>query len=260
MTTSNPVTMLVRRGSERYMKKKEIAFVVCTIIMLFAMVANHIGAASNESKISRIADGLHKHNVEIDEWSLYAKKMVEKKSIEDVKLLTNEHRQYNWSFEQDDHMFKAVGTYVNEKDNVTEKLQFVTTLTNNHSLSYILYEVTGMGSPGNWDKVNNYFSEQSFNIFHDKVTTFTCVKGIVDDKMKVSLYEKINVILNEFDVRPVEKLQEQDFLSISGKTSLWEDFIPTKNGEMNIQTAIRTDGMGENTTLIIGTPIITSEY
>jgi hypothetical protein len=243
------------------MRKKEIAIVAfTTMFIVFTMVTNHIGAEGNEAKISRIAEVMLNQDVQIDKWSLYSKKIVDKKSIKDVKQFVDQHRQYNWAYEQDNEVSKAIGVYVNEKENVTEKLQLVTTLTNNQSQSYILYEVMGEGKQSNWNKVNEYFTKQSFDIFHENVATFACVEGLLDDKMKVSLYEKTIEVLKEFEASPVEKLQEPDFISVSGKTSLWEDFIPTNNDEMNIQIAMRTDGMGTNTTLVIGTPIITSEY
>jgi hypothetical protein len=242
------------------MRKKEIAIVAFTMFIVFTLVANHIGAAENESKISRIAEGMEEQNVQIDKWSLYAKKSVDEKTISEVKHIADLHRQYNWTFEKDNDVFKAIGVFENKEKNVTEKLQILTTLTNDYSQSYILYEARGEGTQNDWNKVNEYFSEQAFDIFHEDVTTFACVIGSIDDKMKFSVYQKSDELLKEFKANPIEQLKEQDFLSVSAKTSVWEDFLPTKNGEMNIQIALRTDGMGDKTTVVIGTPIITSEY
>lgn len=242
------------------MRKKEIAIIAFTMFIVFTLVANHIGAEGNDSKISRIAEGMKKQDVQIDEWSLYSKKNVDNKTISEVKLLTDQHRQYNWTYEQDNDMFKAIGVFVNKEKKVIEKLQILTTLTNNYSQSYILYEVKGEGIQSNWNKVNEYFNKKAFGIFGENVTTFACINGTLDDKMNVGLYQKLNELLNEFEANPVEQLREQNFLSVSAQTSVWEDFIPTNNGEMNIQIALRNDGMGDNTTVVIGTPIITSEY
>ncbi|MGM0875079.1 MAG: YwmB family TATA-box binding protein [Bacillota bacterium] len=242
------------------MRKKEIAIVAFTMFIVFTLVSNHIGAEGNESKISRIAEGMQKQDVQIDEWSLYSKKNVDKKTISEVKLLTDQHRQYTWTYEEDNDVFKAIGVFVNREKNVIEKLQILTALTNNYSQSYILYEVKGEGVQSNWNKINDYFNKQAFDIFNENVTTFACINGTLDDKMKVGLYQKSNELLNEFEANPVEQLREHNFLSVSAKTSVWEDFIPTNNGEMNIQIALRNDGMGDITTVVIGTPIITSEY
>lgn len=259
MTASNPVTMLLRRGSVR-MKVKQIAILAFSMFILFTLVANHIGAVEKESNISRIAEGMEKQGVQINEWTLYAKKNVEQKTIANVKQMAGQYRQYNWTFEKDEDVFKAIGIFKNKEKNMTEKLQILTTLTKDYSQSYILYEVKGMGNQSSWEGLEDDFSKKSFDIFQETVTTFACVNGLLDDKINLSLVEKSKQFLKEFKANPIEQLQEQDFLSVSGKTPLWEDFIPTNNNEMNIQIALRTDGMGDKTTVVIGTPIITSEY
>lgn len=58
----------------------------------------------------------------------------------------------------------------------------------------------------------------------------------------------------------MESLNEQRFVSISGFTNDWDHSIKTKNGKMNIQISLRSAGMGERTTVTVGTPIITTEY
>jgi TATA-box binding len=242
------------------MRKKQIAILAFTMFILFTLVANHIGAVEKESNISRIAEGMEKQGVQIDDWSLYAKKNVDQKTIGEVKQMVGQYRQYNWTFEKDDDVFKAIGVYDNKEKRLTEKLQILTTLTNDYSQSYILYEVKGESAQTSWENVDEYFNKQSFDIFQENVTTFACAGGLIDDNINLSLVQKSKQLLKEFKADPIEKLEEQDFLSISAKTPLWEDFIPTNNEEMNIQIAIRTDGMGDKTTVVIGTPIITSEY
>ena len=242
------------------MKKREIAIVVLTIFILCSVIATHIGAEGNESKIALIAEGMEKQNVQIDEWSLYSKKNVEKKSVSEVKQMTDHYRQYNWTYEKDKQVFKAMGVFKNKEKNVTENLQILTTLTNDYTQSYILYEVVGNGPQTNWNNVTDYFSKQAFDIFQENATIYACVFGTVDDMMKNSLIEMSKNVVTEFKAKPSEQLLEQDFLSVSARTPMWEDAIPIANGEMNIQIAMRTDGMGDKTTVVIGTPIITSEY
>jgi IS1 family transposase len=242
------------------MRKKEIVTVALAIFILCSVIATHIGAEGNESKIARIAEGMEKQNVQINEWSLYSKKNFEKKSVSEVKQMTDQYRQYNWTYEEDKHVFKAIGVFENKAKNVTENLQILTTLTNDYTESYIIYEVVGNGSQVNWSNVTDYFSQQAFDIFQENATIYACVVGSVDDMMKSSLMEMSKNLVTEFKANPIEQLLEQDFLSVSARTPVWEDAIPTANGEMNIQIAMRTDGMGDKTTVVIGTPIITSEY
>ncbi len=233
---------------------------VLTLSIIFSMVANHIGAAENQPKLSTIAERMQNENIEISNWSLYSKKFVENKSIQELKQMTKQYRQYTWTFTQEDDVFKAIGVFQNKEKNIIEKLQFLATLTNNQEQSYILYEVIGVGTNRNWNEMDKFFKQRSFDIFHENPTIYACIEGILGDKMEGVLNKKMVELLTEFNAKPIEELAEQDFLSVSAKTTLWEDFIPTKKDRMNIQIALRSDGMGDKTTVVIGTPIITSEY
>ncbi|MCM3163804.1 YwmB family TATA-box binding protein [Metabacillus litoralis] len=242
------------------MRYKGIGIMVLTLSILFSFVANHIGATERQSKLLQIAKGMEHQDIDIKEWSLYAKQVVSNKSIGEVKQMTDQYRQFNWTFSEDDNVHKAIGVYNNREKNVTEKLQILNTLTNNQSQSYILYEVKGVNSQKNWNNINEYFQTNAFDIFHEKPTTFACMAGIINDNMEGVLNQKSKNLLKEFEAKPVEQLQEPDFLSVSAKTPIWEDTIPTDENNMNIQIALRTDGLGGKTTVVIGTPIITSEY
>lgn len=242
------------------MKNKGIGIMVLTLSIIFSLVANHIVALENQPKLSTIAERMENENVEISKWSLYSKKFVENKSIQELKRMTKEYRQYTWTYKHEDDVFKAIGVYENKEKNITEKLQFLATLTNDQEQSYILYEVVGVGTNRDWNDMDKFFTQRSFDIFHENPTIYACIEGIVGDKMEEVLNETMVELLTEFNAKPIEELTEQDFLSVSAKTSLWEDYIPTKEDKMNIQIALRSDGMGDKTTVVIGTPIITSEY
>ncbi|MFS0881724.1 YwmB family TATA-box binding protein [Metabacillus niabensis] len=241
------------------MKKREIAVIIFTMMLVFTMVTNR-GVAENESKLSILAEAMQEQSVQIDDWTLYAKKNVEKKTIEEMKLFTEQYRHYNWTYEQDEEKIKAIGVFDNKKEKKLEKLQLITTLKNEMEQTYILYEVKGVGVQSNWDEIEQDFKENAFDIFHENPTIFACINGTFDDMIEVSLNNNANKFLKQFKAHSVEKLQEENFLSVSAKTALWEDFIPTTNDEMNLQLALRTDGLGDSTTVVIGTPIITSEY
>ncbi|WP_226527965.1 YwmB family TATA-box binding protein [Metabacillus niabensis] len=242
------------------MRNKGIGIMVLTLSIIFSLVANHIVALENQSKLATIAERMENENVEISKWSLYSKKFVENKSIQELKQMTKQYRQYTWTYKHEDNVFKAIGVYENKEKNITEKLQFLATLTNDLEQSYILYEVIGVGTNRNWNDMDKYFTQRSFDIFQENPTIYACIEGMVGDKMEEVLNETMVELLTAFNAKPIEELTEQDFLSVSAKTSLWEDYIPTKEDKMNIQIALRSDGMGDKTTVVIGTPIITSEY
>jgi hypothetical protein len=67
--------------------------------------------------------------------------------------------------------------------------------------------------------------------------------------------------LKAFKADSVEELSEEAFVSVTAYTEMWEDVLLTQDQQrMNLQIAIRNQGMGEKTTFVVGTPIITSEY
>ncbi|MCD8502193.1 MAG: YwmB family TATA-box binding protein [Bacillaceae bacterium] len=53
---------------------------------------------------------------------------------------------------------------------------------------------------------------------------------------------------------------KKTFISLSAYTELWDTYIITNQKKMNLQVALRNTGMGGETTITIGTPIITVEY
>lgn len=242
------------------MKKREMMVIAILLFMGWNMVASHIDAQGNSSKLGYMADAMESHDISINDWSLYSKKTIDKKTIEEVKHFTKQNRQYTWTFHNEDEVYKAIGVYHNKDKDLTEKLQFITTLTNDHTQSYILYEVKGKNAQNDWNNMTDYFNKQAFDIFGEKTTNFACLTGSIDDMMKGVLNQKSSELLKYFHAETIEELQEDKFVSISAKTPLWEDFIPTTDDNMNMQISLRSDGLGAKTTVVIGTPIITSEY
>ena len=98
------------------------------------------------------------------------------------------------------------------------------------------------------------------DIFRGKPTIFSCIKGEFSDKMNETLPYKVNHLLNAFQAKKVEALEEDDFISTSAYTPLFEERIDNSEKEMNVQIGLRTQDMGGKTTFVVGTPIITIEY
>jgi hypothetical protein len=78
--------------------------------------------------------------------------------------------------------------------------------------------------------------------------------------MESVLSVEIQDLLRAFNAKPVESLVEESFISVSAYTGLWKEALQTKKQEMNLQIALRKTRMGGQTTIVVGTPIITSEY
>lgn len=127
--------------------------------------------------------------------------------------------------------------------------------------TYLIYVIEGE----NWEPelMNNYAPSIQTKIgtmFDKYPQIFSCAKGQSGGKIDGVLYNQALNILKDFSADPIESLQEEAFVSVSAYTENWKNSIPEKNKEMNIQIALRNQGLGASTTVVIGTPIITSEY
>lgn len=89
----------------------------------------------------------------------------------------------------------------------------------------------------------------------------TCVVGKVNVKLKNDLQkEKIQQVLASFQGEVVESLEDYTVMSVSAYTPQIPFQITTNRKPMNLQVASHVDDYRNETTLIVGTPIITTEY
>lgn len=245
------------------MKNKAAAILLIGILVGLAFAGKMVHAESQQPVMAKLAGVLADQGAKLDQWTLYSKKsetLGEKNPVDYVQRFTAEHRLFNWSFETRGNFVKAIGTRYNNQIKGFEKLQVVATLTKANSQSYILYQVQGNGARRDWNQLVKNYQKQSFDILNEKTAIFSCINGHYDGKIEGVLQLKAEAMLHEFNAVPKEKLEEQDFISVSALTNEWDLAIPAKEGKMNVQIALRNAGLGENPTVTIGTPIITTEY
>ncbi|MFY4775222.1 YwmB family TATA-box binding protein [Metabacillus sp. RGM 3146] len=245
------------------MKNKAAAILLIGILVGLAFAGKMVHAECEQPVIAKIAGVLADQGARLDQWTLYSKKsetLSGKNPADYVQRFTAEHRLFKWSFETRGNFVKAIGTRYNKQIKGFDKLQVVATLTNANSQSYILYQVQGKGAPRDWDQIVKKFNKQSFDILNEKTAIFSCINGHYDGKIEGVLRLKAEAMLHEFNAVPKEQLEEKNFISVSALTNDWDLAIPAKEGKMNVQFALRNAGLGENPTVTIGTPIITTEY
>ncbi|HYK71921.1 MAG TPA: YwmB family TATA-box binding protein, partial [Pseudoneobacillus sp.] len=203
-------------------------------------------------------------HVNIQEWAIHSREhLTSLKNKEEVKQLQTkimkEFPKWDWSIHQDNEKWEAIATQTS--NDYKETIQIMATLTNEQIHTYIIYEVKG----SKWNKqAEDFFNEKwksrTSNIFRGNPTNFSCMKADISDKIETSLTKTVNNWLTAFDAKEIESLHESEFVSISATSPLFAGEIQTKDEKMNLQLAIRSNGMGSNTTLVVGTPIITIEY
>ncbi|MHC0036493.1 YwmB family TATA-box binding protein [Pseudoneobacillus sp. C159] len=211
---------------------------------------------------------LEKENVDIQEWATHSREhltnFTNKKEVVQLQTrLQKEFPNWDWTIHDDQKSgnWKAIATNKNSTKNFQETIQIMATLTNEQFHSYLLYEVKGTKwNDQTRDFFQNKWNSRKSNIFRGKATNFSCMKADINDKMGTSLTNSADNWLGAFQAKEIEALQEPTFVSISASSPLFAESIQTKNEAMNLQLAIRSNGLGGNTSLVIGTPIITIEY
>ena len=246
------------------MKNKQTVNALIFIVILFlaVYVFKTLDAAGN-TPLGQLAEGLARHDVVLEEWTLHTKKQFslnEKEFFEKVQHLKKQYRQYEWTFTREDGTVKATGMYADPKKRVRAKIHVVSTLKNEGPVSYLLYEQKGAGLRENWNDTYEQFERDAFDIMREKTAVFTCLKGHLNGMIDKKLKKKANELVKEFNATSVEDLIEPNFVSVSAFTNEWKESIKTEKHQMNLQVSLRNAGMGEKLTVTVGTPIVTTEY
>lgn len=247
------------------MKNKSLYLTIIIIIGFFVFqIGNKTSIAKFEQDLLTLVSVLQDEHILITEWSLYSRETLEDLTTEQerqqfVADLQKELPDWSWSEKQEADQYIITATPLSS--NYTEEIKIVTTETMGQFLTYVMYEVKGQ----KWDQqseafVSNEWQNRLLDIFTGKASTFSCVKGEFSDKMDEALPIYMNGLLESFNAKEIEALEEDNFVSTSAFSPLFSGTI-SKDHDMNLQLGLRKpDGMGGNTTLVVGTPIITIEY
>lgn len=256
MLLPKTVKMVVRGGEIEMKKWSYYLTIIGFISFIMFQVGNNTIVADSEQDLVKLVSVLQDEHILVNEWSLYSREIVEnKKQDEVVSDLKGQFADWTWT-ESEGQM-----TAISTSPNYTQEIKVVTTQTNGQSSTYVMYEVKGKG----WDKPSEVFVTKEWqgnllNIFNGKPSSFSCVKGEFGDKMDKALPVYMNGLLDAFGAEEIEALEEEQFLSTSAFSPLFSGTI-SEDHDMNLQLGLRKpDGMGGNTTLVVGTPIITIEY
>ncbi len=195
-------------------------------------------------------------NILITGWSVYARETLEEENVD--KLVSDLKAQLpNWTWESSHGEITAIS----KSTELQEKIRIVSTDTNGPIHTYVMYEVRGQ----QWNKNTEIFLNKNlpgrlFDIFRGNATTFSCIEGEINDKIKTALPVFKTKLLKAFEAEEVEGLEEDTFISTSAVSPLFDQSLSNSH-EMNMQLGLRkTDRLGAKTTLVVGTPIITIEY
>ncbi|WP_371400325.1 YwmB family TATA-box binding protein [Bacillus wiedmannii] len=234
------------------MKLKAILIVVVSVV-LFLVGYREMKPISDEQKMESMIATLEKNDAKVEKWSWLAR---ETKTISNIhtfqKLLNDVKDKANiqkWELEQSPDGYKA--TSYKKFSSYEERVVVTWSKENTKENTFIIFEVSG----AKWDPK---YIQKTNKIFSEKPIIYTCVQGVLNDKIEGVLQNKTNQFLKDLSARAIEQIEERAFVSVSAYNKKWDDALSTNREKINVQIAIRSTDNKD--TIVVGTPIITSEY
>lgn len=234
------------------MKLKAILIVALSVV-LFLVGYREMKPISDEQKMENMIAAVEKNDAKVEKWSWLAR---ETKTISNIhtfqKLLNDVKDKANiqkWELEQSPDGYKA--TSYKKFSSYEERVVVTWSKENTKENTFIIFEVSG----AKWDPK---YIERTNKIFSEKPIIYTCVQGVLNDKIEGVLQNKTNQVLKDLSARAIEQIEERAFVSVSAYNKKWDDALSTNREKINVQIAIRSTDNKD--TIVVGTPIITSEY
>ncbi|MGM1461288.1 MULTISPECIES: YwmB family TATA-box binding protein [Bacillus cereus group] len=234
------------------MKLKAILIVALSIV-LFLVGYREMKPISDEQKMENMIAAVEKNDAKVEKWSWLAR---ETKTISNIhtfqKLLNDVKDKANiqkWELEQSPDGYKA--TSYKKYSSYEERVVVTWSKENTKENTFIIFEVSG----AKWDPK---YIQKTNKIFSEKPIIYTCVQGVLNDKIEGVLQNKTNQVLKDLSARAIEQIEERAFVSVSAYNKKWDDALSTNREKINVQIAIRSTNNKD--TIVVGTPIITSEY
>ncbi|MBO8175996.1 MAG: YwmB family TATA-box binding protein [Bacillus sp. (in: Bacteria)] len=226
-------------------------------------IGNSTVAAVKYDDLFQIVQAVRAEQGVISEWSIHSRREVDILSKHDFQEMaeTVQHQfsEMAWEWEQSGDEWKLIGTFTNQQ--MKESVQLLSKKHDGRRYSYVTFQLIGT----QWTDETKSFIEKTWNncikrLFGNDVTVFSYVKGTFSPSATHLLQEKAAHILQRLEAKETESLKEDRFVSISAYSKRFSQQVPSSNNDMNIQIGLRQEGMGVETTFVIGTPILTIEY
>ncbi|WP_425427777.1 YwmB family TATA-box binding protein [Bacillus fungorum] len=234
------------------MKLKAILIVALSVV-LFLVGYREMKPIGDEQKMESMIAALEKNDAKVEKWSWLARETKTISNIHTFQRLLNDVRDkanvQKWELEQSPDGYKA--TSYKKFSSYEERVVVTWSKENTKENTFIIVEVSG----AKWDP--KYIQNMN-KIFSEKPIIYTCVQGVLNDKIEGVLQNKTNQVLKDLSARAIEQIEERAFVSVSAYNKKWDDALSTNREKINVQIAIRSTDNKD--TIVVGTPIITSEY
>lgn len=260
---SNNVARYRGRGEINRMKH------LFLFISFFALVAVNLGNGKieNDVPLVEIVELMETNDIDVSEWRLYTrdaiKEVKDKKEYEQVvKGLKYQLDGFSWQMDEHDDHWKISATNIHTTLPIVEDITILAYPSRSAYTMYMIYELHGTTwKTEDWSLYSPLINERIEQLFPTPSPIFTTVTGKSGTIRKQDLYETATNLIEQLSSKKIEELNEETFVSLSAYNGKWNDSINSGGQKMNVQAALRhSSRMGGETTVTIGTPIITIEY
>ncbi|MET3507371.1 YwmB family TATA-box binding protein [Halalkalibacter oceani] len=159
--------------------------------------------------------------------------------------------------------WKALFTYHDPNQQMTESVQlfaYQDGQADQHT-ALLTYAVKGTNNPGeDLESHQNLVEQRIQQLGLAQSDVYVQIQAYDHNDRNVSNKQLARTWVTKLGAKKVEALNEESFVSLSAYNPDWPTGIVTNELEMNVQLAIREQGLGARTTVTLGTPIITTEY
>lgn len=242
------------------MKSIKIFFLFLILLSLYSK--SKVSSQSSDNELLKLIEIAHKEKININSWKMYIMKPVEdvdsekelKNQIEKIKTSEEGYTWDNKPDENKEHHFTAVGYKQIESKDIGIRVKVNALPVGNKYRIYHSYEIIG----NDWSKdIWKYIYTNFNNEIHGQNVFYT-LKGTL--KNSLDFRKQGDLLLRKLSGIFVEGMIEDNFISLSAYTELWDSYILVENNKkINLQIGLRKnkDNLIDVT---IGTPIITTEY
>ncbi|MDG5787293.1 YwmB family TATA-box binding protein [Evansella sp. AB-P1] len=254
--------------------KWQFLAIITGILVCFTFVIEGSITRSEENELLQphdifllMEERLNEVEVESKEFHIYARNHQESiHSYNEVMKYLEQWKQSNerqeWEAEYTNNQTKWIGTFSDHNGMYKEKHTiFITPRANDQYDVYTIFEASFSADTQWQENLSELLPVSQMSMFHPE-DIFLRMEGTVTGDEADNVKQWGQVIIDALSADVVEDLQEETFVSLSAHTPLWEQEIVTNGEKMNVQIALRSinNGLGGETIVTIGTPLITTEY
>lgn len=233
--------------------------VILSMICFGLSVTTVFGSQHDDHEIERLLDVVEQTHFEVEAWNVIYKEKIQMNSLHDIIEILN--KKGNVKRTETTQSIKYSLIHTQKKEHITEAYEVV--LSKKTQQVQATVSVEGIHS----DSIRSeaFINTKQFlekKIFTNAVQKYACIKSSSDDIIDDSkILEKLNKTLN-FEAKVT---QNEDITTnmnkklIYGYSPKWDSYFTIKGHTVNTQLALTKD-MNNRTTMIIGTPILISEY